>query len=161
MTGHTPYSGCSDAVTLLKIQAGEIPQRPSDGIPGMVWEFLEKCWSGNPAKRPSTTQVYETFSKLRSPLQALHIPEGRLAMEELPGRLKLQAQGIKISLNKPKKRRFSVRFKYGNKDHTTSPTRSVVAGGEHTWFVFRSSPLLLPPLTLGQERPRNLVDRNQ
>ena len=82
-------------------------------------------------------------------------------MEELPGKLKLQAQSIKISLGKPKKQRFSVRFKYGNEDHTTSPTTKTLAGDEHTWFAFRPPPA--PPLSLtrGQERSGNLVDRNQ
>ena len=137
MTGCAPYSGYSETVILLKIQAGEKPQRPSEGIPDPVWEFLNKCWSSDPMKRPSADQVHENFSKLRSPLEVPHVPKGRLVMEELPGRLKLQAQSIKISLNKPKEQRFSVRFTYGNKGHTTSPTTKVAAGGEHTWFAFR------------------------
>lgn len=124
---------------MLKIQAGEKPQRPSDGILDPVWDFLEKCWSSKPAKRPLVAQIHGTFSKPRSASQILRIPEGRLAMEELPGKLKLQAQSIRISLSKRKKQRFSVRFKYGNEGHTTSPTAKVSAGDEHTWFVLRSS----------------------
>jgi len=82
-------------------------------------------------------------------------------MEELPGKLKLQAQSIKISLNKPRRQRFSVRFRYGNEDHTTSPTTKALAGDEHTWFAFYPPPAPLLSLIRGQERSGNLVDRNQ
>lgn len=53
----------------------------------------------------------------------------------MPGRLKLQVQSIKIPLNNPKRRKFSVKFKYGNKDYKTSPTTKAVVGDEHTWFA--------------------------
>jgi len=117
---------------LLKKREGEIPQRPpdADGIADPVWEFLERCWSRDPAKRPPTAQVYESLSKLRP----------------LPGNLSLRVQGIKTSLKKSKQQRFSVRFKYGNKYHTTTPTSKVVAGDEYTWFGF--NPLL--PVTVAK-----------
>jgi len=134
-----PYSGCSDTLTLLKIQAGEKPQRPSNGIADPVWEFLEKCWGVDPTTRPPTAEVLGAFSEFRSLPQAVHAPEGRSAIEELPGKLKLQVQGIKISLNKPNQQRFYIRFRYGEKDHTTSPTNAVT-DDEHIWFVCR------PPL---------------
>jgi len=62
-----PYFECIDTVMLLKVQDGEIPQRPPDGIADPVWEFLERCWSKNPMERPSTAQVYESLSKLSDP----------------------------------------------------------------------------------------------
>jgi len=161
LTEYTPYSGCSDTVTLLKIQAGEMPQRPSDGITDPVWEFLERCWSRDPTKRPPIAEVYGFFSQLRSNPQVTYPTEGRSAMEELPGRLKVQAQSIKISLSRPKRQRFYLKYRYGNKDHTTSPTTKSVAGSEHTWFAFRRFLPSLPLLSLGQGRSRNLVDRNQ
>ena len=68
-------------------------------------------------------------------------------MGELPGILKLQIQSIQISLNKPKQRKFSVKFKYGNKDHTTSQSTKAADGDEHTWFVFRRFLPSLPPLS--------------
>lgn len=101
-----------------------------------VWEYLEKCWSRDPQQRPPIADVYSTFSGFRSLPQVVHTPDGRSPMEELPGRLKLQVQSIKLSLDKPKQQQFSVRFKYGNKDHTTSPTKAVTSD-EHIWFVFR------------------------
>ena len=106
---------------LLKVQDGEIPERPPDGIADPVWEFLERCWSRDPAKRPSTAQVYESLSNLRP----------------LPAKLSLRVHGIKTSLKKSKQQRFAVRFKYGNKSYTTSATMKVVAGDEYTWFGFR------------------------
>jgi len=135
-----PYSGYNELIVLQKIKAGERPQRPSDGIADPVWEFLEKCWSGDPTKRPPTAEVRDAFSKFRTFPEAT-LPNLRSPIEELPGTLKLQVQAIRISLNKPRKQQFSVEFKYGNKDHTTSFTEAV-AGDQHTWFVFR----LFPPL---------------
>ena len=151
LTGSIPYSGCDDAVALSKIRAGKQPQRPSEGIPDAVWQFLERCWSMDPRKRPSATQVYNALSKSRSV---------RPVTEELPERLKLEVQSIKISFPGAKKRRFSVKFKYGNKYHITSPTTRTAAGDEHTWFaVHPSSPSPLS-LNIGQEPSGNLVGRN-
>jgi len=77
----------------------------------------------------------------------MHAPDGRSPIEE--GKLKLRIQSIKISLNKQKQRQFFVKFRYENKDHTTSPTK-VVAGDEHTWSVFSPFPSLLPPFNFNQ-----------
>ena len=155
-----PYSGCSDTHTLFKIQAGEKPERLSDRVTDPVWEFLEKCWSGDPKERPTTADVFDAFSRFCSIPQAVRAPEGPSAREELPGKLKLRVQGVKVLLNKPKQQRFSIRFRYGDKAHATSPT-DTMAGGEHTWFVL---PLPLPSSTspsFKQEWSGNLVDRNQ
>jgi len=143
LTGSIPYSGCSDTHALERIQAGEKPQRPSDGIADPVWKFLEKCWSMDPTKRPSTAEVCDAFLGFHSFPQVTHIPGARSPIEELPGKLKLQVQAIKISLNKPKQQQFSVRFKYGNRDHTTTRT-APASGDEHSWFAFPPFP---PPLS--------------
>ena len=74
--------------------------------------------------------MYKTFSKFRSV---------RKAVEELPGKLKLWVQSVKISLNKPKKQRVYVKLNYGNKVHTTPLTSKVVVGDIYTWFVFTHS----------------------
>lgn len=160
MAGNVPYFKFNDTTTLLKIQAGEMPQRPS-GVSDPVWEFLKKCWNRDLAERPSTDQVYDAFSQPLSIPQFMHIPEGESAIEELPRKLKLEVQSVKVSLDKPRQQQFSVKLKYGNKDHTTSPTKKAPAVDEHTWFVpcpFLPSP---PSLSLGQERSGNLADRNQ
>ena len=94
-------------------------------------------------KRPPTADVVDAFSGFRSLPQVMHTPEGRLSIEGLPGKLKLQVQGIKISLNKPKQQQLSIKFKYGDKEYTTSLTKAA-AGDEYIWFVF-SPPL--PPLS--------------
>jgi len=156
-----PYSGCNDIVTLLKIKTGEIPHRPPNDISDPVWGLLERCWSRDFTKRPSTVQVYDAFLRFRNLPQVICTPEERLVIGGLPEKLKLRVQGIKISLNEPRHSQFSVRFKYGNKDHTTSPTTGVVGGNEHVWSV--PYPFLPPLLSLSlqQERSGNLVDRNR
>jgi len=139
LTGSIPYSECSDVAALANIRAGTTPERPSDGIPDPVWRLLEKCWSIDPAERPSATRVYNTLSNFRSV---------RPVIEELPEKLKLQVQSLKISLIGTKKQRFSVKFKYGDKDHTTSLTTGAVAGDEYTWFALHPSPSSLLSLSL-------------
>ena len=124
LTGSIPYSGCDDAAALSNIRAGDIPERPSNGIPDPIWQLLEKCWSIDPQKRPSVYEFYGALSGFRS---------------VRPGKLKFEVQRIKISFIGAKKRRFSVKFKYGNKSHATSLTTKTAAGDEYTWFVFRPS----------------------
>jgi len=157
-----PYSKYNDNVTLAKIQAGEIPQRPSDGIDDGVWVFLEKCWSRDPGNRPSTARACDAFLQFRNLPQATHTTEGRTGLAELPGKLRLQAQSIKISLNKSRQYQLCVKFKYGNKNHMTSPTTKAVDGSdEHTWFAFTPVLPLFPLFSLTQERSRKLVYRNK
>ena len=132
-----PYSKYNDTVTLSKIQAGELPQRPSEGTDDGVWEFLESCWSRDPAKRPSSDQVYDSIAQFRTLPQAMFAADGRLGMEELPRKLRLRVQSIKISLKKSRQHQLYVKFKYGNKNYTTAPIAKVVgASDEHVWCVF-------------------------
>ena len=72
----------------------------------------------------------------------------------------MQVQSLKISLISTKKQRFYVKFKYGDKEQTTSLTTGAAAGDEYTWFALCSSPTSLLSLSLGQEPSGNLVDRN-
>jgi len=146
-----PYSGCSDVDMLSNIRAGVTPRRPSEGIYDQVWQLLEKCWSRKPPERPSATRVYNTLSKFRSV---------RPAMEELPARLELEVQSIKISLTRAEKRQFFVKFKYGNEGHTTPLTMKAAGGDEYTWFAFGPPLPLVLSLSLKQELSRSLVDRN-
>jgi len=134
-----PYSKWNEVIALSKIQVGEIPHQSSDEIPDPVWKFLEKCWSRDSTKRPSTLQVGAAFSQFhfRSP-QVIPTPEGRPVTGRLPRKLKLQVQSVKISLNNSKQLQFYVRFKYGSKEHTTSPTTKAMGGDEYTWFAISS-----------------------
>ena len=152
-----PYSGSNDTAALHKIQAGETPQQPSDEIYDAVWEFLEKCWNRNPSKRPPIAQISDAFSEFRSLPQVMPTP----ATEELPGKLKLHVQSVKIPLDKSKQHEFSVRFKYGNKGHTTALAKPMGGSDEHTWFGLRSLLPSPPSLSFTQEQSGNLVNRNQ
>jgi len=147
LTGSTPYAGCDDTTAMLIVQAGKTLQRPSDGISDPVWQFLEKCWIWNPQERPSATKLYDAFSRFH-------------ATQELPEKLKLEVRGIKIPFAIPKEQQFTVKVKYGNKNHTTPLTTKVVAD-EHTWFVFLPTLPLVLLLSLVQGRSANLVDRNR
>jgi len=162
LTGNIPYFKYNDPVTLSMIQAGEIPQKPTEGIDGTVWRFLEKCWSRDITKRPSSHQVYNTFLQFRSLPQVPSAPDGRLGMEELPGKLRLQVQSIKIALNKSKQQQLCVRFKYGNRYYTTAPTTKTVDGSdEHVWFAFSLFLSSFPFLILAQEQSRELGYRKR
>ena len=140
---------------LEKILAGELPQR-TPGIDDTVWEFLQKCWSRDPAKRPSTAEAYDAFSQFRLLPKFTPTPEG-LSVTELPERVKLQVRSIKVSFDKSKQQQFFVKLTYGNKDYTTSPTKAMDALRKHMWFVIRPFLLSLPSPSLTQECSRKLV----
>lgn len=100
-----------------------------------IWELLEKSWSRFPTKRPSTQELYNTLSNPSRHPQVPPTPQGQPMTGELPGKLRLQFLGIKFSPGQQKHQLY-VKLKYGNKDHTTSPTGSVVGYGEQIWFAF-------------------------
>ncbi|KAF9789185.1 kinase-like domain-containing protein [Thelephora terrestris] len=156
-----PYSDCNYGNIVPKVQAGEMPERPPDGINDQVWELLEKCWSRDPGKRPPTLELYNILSNLAVDPQATYTTQGQSAKKQLPGKLKLQARSLKISHKKPKTGRFYVRFRYGTTVYKTSPTKPAEGSGEHTWFAFLPLPLSSPRLNLTQDRSGKLADRNQ
>ncbi|KAF9648576.1 kinase-like protein [Thelephora ganbajun] len=133
LTGSVPYSECNDAALEFKLTVGEAPRRPSSGITDPIWEFLKKCWSRNPTKRPPIIEVHDAFSLFRNPRRARVPLRKKLTKVVLPGKLKLQVHSVKISLNNPKQQQFSVKFKYGKKDFTTSLARPMSGLDEHTW----------------------------
>jgi len=134
LTGNVPYFGRNDRDVLVIVQGGENPQRPAKGIDDQVWVLLEKCWNRDPATRPTTIEVNNTLSEFSSSPCVILAPEGRPATEGLPEKLKLQIRSIKIPLKKSKPQQFSIKFRYGNGSHTTSPATKVVGdSGEYTW----------------------------
>ena len=150
-----PYSGWKSIAVLQKVRVGELPQRPS-GIDDTVWEFLLRCWSRDPAKRPSISQVCDAFSRFCLLPKFTPAPEGQSATE-LPGRVKLMFESIKVSFDKSKQQSFFVKLKYGNKEYTTSPTKLLDTSGGHTWFGPCPFLFTLPSLSLAQERSGKLV----
>lgn len=127
-------------------------------IDDLVWELLEKCWSRVPQERPPIVGLHRIL-KIRPAVT--HIPWRRTTSGELPGALKLHVQSIKFSEYWQNPQQFYVKFKYGNRDHETSPTNLTNDLNEQTWFVlhpFQPSPL---PLSPTQERPGKLGDKNR
>ncbi|KAF9789186.1 kinase-like domain-containing protein [Thelephora terrestris] len=137
LSNNIPYSGFNENSALQKVQAGEIPGRPSEGINDQAWELLNKCWSRNPPGRPSTLELYNILSNLASNPQGTHTTQGQPAAGKLPEKLKLQVQSLRFSRDKSKTGQFYVKFRYGNMGHKTSPTNAANASGEHTWFGLR------------------------
>ena len=149
----------------MKIQAYELPQKPF-GIDETVWEFLRECWNRDPEKRPSTAQVCDAFLRFSLLPKFTPAPKGQRATD-LPGKLRVQVKSIKISLDGSKQQQFSVKFKYGNKDYTTSPAKCADGSSEHTWFALR--PFLLSAITkrhtgthskVGHLKPTNSITDN-
>jgi len=156
LTGNAPYSEYNDIEALEKIEDGELPQKPS-GINETVWEFLQKCWSGDPEKRPSAAQVCVAFSQFSLLPKFTPAPTEGQRATGLPGKLKVQVKSIKFFLDRSKQQQFSVKFKYGNKDYTTPPTKCVDGSNEYTWFALHSFILTPPPLNVAQEQSRKLA----
>ena len=109
-----------------------MPQRPSAGINDKVWLFLQKCWSMNPSERPSTTQLCDALPRFRSLPQTPNTPVGRLGIEDLPYKLNLRVESLRISPSKPDQRRFYVNLRYMAWEHTTSLSTGAV-DGRYTW----------------------------
>lgn len=138
MTGNAPHSDCNDQEALRRVQAKEIPARPLGVVDDPTWELLQKCWNEVPEERPRTLELYNTLTNLVFDPEAVPIPQGRLAVAELPERLKLQVKSLTFPPEEPKLGQLYVRFRYGNKGYKT---KQVNGSGEYKWFVFRPSPL--------------------
>jgi len=147
LTGNVPYFGWNDPDVLEKIRVGELPRRPS-GINGTVWEFLQKCWSRDPTKRPSIVQVCDAFSEFCL-LPKFTLSPDAWSATELPGRVKLMFKSIKVPSEKSKQP-FFVKLQYGSKvqEHTTPPTKLFDTSSGHTWFGPCPFLLSLPSLSL-------------
>ena len=155
LSGNKPYFDCKDSLVLLKLQAGEMPQRPYEGINDQAWELLEKCWSRDPGERPPTLGLYNALSNVASDPQVTHTPQGQTV---LPKKLRLQVHGLKLTHDKPNKGMFYVMFVYGNVSHAT---QLMNASGERIWFALRPRPLVQLRLNPAQEQPGKLANENQ
>ena len=89
-----PYFKWNYIATLEKIQIGESLQNPS-GIDDDVWETLRKCWNKDPGERPPTAKVHDAFSQFFS-LPRFTLGPDNSPATELPGKVKLQIQSIKV-----------------------------------------------------------------
>lgn len=60
-TGEVPFGNMTNMSVVLHIVTGKRPARPQDagqfGLTTEMWKFIEKCWSANPNKRPTTYEV--------------------------------------------------------------------------------------------------------
>ena len=92
-----------------KVQAGEIPERPSDGITDSFWNLLEECWSKIPAKRPPVLKLCEAM------LNAV--------TEDLPEKLCLHFLYITPTREAviPKLEPLYLKIKYGEMTYETLP----------------------------------------
>ena len=140
LTETKPYHGESYNTILSMIEAGKTPERPAEGIDDVTWELLEKCWKRDPAERPSTVELYNTWSNPTHSPQEAHTSSKRLGTGGPPGQLKLRVLDVKFSLDLSKKRQFYVKLRYGNKNYETPPTDPVDGSGAHKWFVLRPFP---------------------
>jgi len=145
LTGIIPYSGYDNDVPSSDIRARGAPERPSDGTTDPILPFLRECWTKYHNERPSATRVYNTLSKFRT-------------VEELPEKLELRVQSIKISFTGTRRQQFYVKFRYGDEVHTISLTKGAATGDEYAWFALCPSSRL--SLNLGQELSGTLVDNN-
>ena len=133
LAGNAPYSECKDISEALgMIENGRLPLRPSNGISGPTWSFLERCWSRDPTERPSIDKACKTLSQPE--LRDLNL--GKM----LTGRFELQVQSIEFSLSGSEQQQFSVKLSYGGNDNSTSLTPSMGASGEHEWSAFHPFP---------------------
>jgi len=139
LTGIAPHCEGRGGLRLRQVE-GEIPVRPHGmlGDPvrphGMlgdrVWGLLEKCWSRTLKERPS---IVEMFHTLKSGPKVKHTPWSLSAVEGSPGTLRLHVQSIIFSEDQPRQQQFYVKFNYGDRDYTTSPTNLKNDWGAHTW----------------------------
>ena len=123
---------------------GGIPARPHGVLNDIVWELLKKCWSVAPRDRPPITEVHRT---LESRPEVVHTPQRQPVADDLPGTLKLHVHSITSKSVHLFSRQFYIKFKYGYRDHTTSPTEPNDYGA-YTWFalrLFQLSSLRLSP----------------
>lgn len=60
-TGELPFGDVKHETVIFKIARGQRPEKPhgaeSRGLSAEMWEFIQKCWDQDPAKRPDVNAV--------------------------------------------------------------------------------------------------------
>ena len=59
-TGHAPFLSTFPAA-VFDIMAGKRPPRPETMRHDGLWEIIERCWSQEPMKRPTASELLEFF----------------------------------------------------------------------------------------------------
>ena len=124
---------------LRRVPSAEIPTRSRGTIGDTVWNLLEGCWSRDPGGRPALVELYNALSDPSSHHRTTDIPEGRVT-ERLP--LKQYLHPVVIDFraggSPPGPRRFYLKFKYGEMNHTTDP-RSLMwwkGSWRYVWYAY-------------------------
>ena len=64
-TGNVPFWNLKNESVVIQIAGGKRPPKPQAaeqlGLTAEMWRFIEKCWSGNPSKRPTIDEVVSTL----------------------------------------------------------------------------------------------------
>ena len=64
-TGNIPFGNMRNETVVIQIAQGKRPPKPQAaeqlGLTTEMWKFIEKCWSTNPAKRPTMDEVVRTW----------------------------------------------------------------------------------------------------
>ena len=59
-TGHSPFAGNHHAA-VFDILTGKHPERPETLHHEGLWKIMEQCWSKEPSKRPTSSQLLVFF----------------------------------------------------------------------------------------------------
>ena len=134
MTGFKPYRDHDDTQSSLlsSVPAAETPTRSRGTISDTVWNLLEGCWSWDPRERPALVELYNALSDSSSNHRTTDIPEGRVTEYVHPVVISIWAGG-----SPPGPRRFYLKFKYGEMNHTTDP-RSLMwwkGSWRYVWYA--------------------------
>ena len=64
-TGEIPFGNMTNKMVSVEIAQGKRPAKPEAGeqlgLTTEIWKFVEKCWSQNPAERPTMDEVVRTW----------------------------------------------------------------------------------------------------
>lgn len=64
-SGKVPFGNLKNESVVIQISSGKRPSKPQAaeqlGLTAEMWKFIEKCWTGNPSKRPTIDEVVRTW----------------------------------------------------------------------------------------------------
>ena len=64
-TGKVPFGNMKNESVVIQIASGKRPAKPRAaeqlGLTMEMWKFVEKCWAGNPKKRPAIDELVRTW----------------------------------------------------------------------------------------------------